>query len=520
MVSRIMPVYEKCKPQSIYQIEIFFARMFYIRKNRNCEMKKLLALTLSTLFICGISAQEVTLDSEKQAVINMLDNRTDNLADISRKIWDWAELGFLEDRSSALLIETLENAGFAVEKGVAGMPTAFIGTWGSGAPVIGILAEFDALPGVSQAPVPYRQMRDETDNGHACGHNLFGAGSVGSAIAVRNWLERSGTTGTIKLFGTPAEEGGGGKIFMVREGLFDEVDAVLSWHPGTRNSASATSSLAVINANFKFHGEAAHAAASPWRGRSAQDAVEAMNYMVNMMREHVTPDTRIHYAISQGAKAANVVPEYAQVDYIIRHPDMPEVGNLYDRVVKISEAAAMGTETTVEHEIIIGYFNKLVNETLARQMHENLKLVGGVKYNDDEMQWAKELAKTFPDIEVDLESAAEIAPFRVVPRGGRASTDVGDISWVVPTMSMGAATYVPGTAGHSWQAVAASGYSIGTKGMMVAAKTMALTAMDIYRDPSIAEKAKAELLERRGEDDFTYRSFVGDQPPPLHYRAN
>jgi len=483
-------------------------------------MTKYLILITCVLILNILYSQKNEIDPQKQRVIQMLDNQAPGLTEIAQKIWNYAELGFLEEKSSRLLIETLENAGFSVEKDIAGMPTAFIGSWGEGGPIIAILAEFDALPGVSQGPVPYRQPRAETDNGHACGHNLFGTGSVAAAIATKVWLERSGTEGTVRLYGTPAEEGGGGKIFMVREGFFDDVDAVLSWHPSSANSASATSSLAVITVNFKFYGEAAHAAASPWRGRSAQDAVETMNYMVNMMREHVTPETRIHYAISQGAKAANVVPEFSQVDYIIRHPDMPEVRRLFDRVVRISQAAAMGTETTVEHEIITGYFNKLVNETLARIMHKNLQIVGGVRYTAEEKVWAEELMKTFPNVNATVESAAAIQRFRLLPRGGRASTDVGDISWVTPTAGMSAATYVPGTAGHTWQAVAAGGTSIGQKGMMVAAKTIALSAIDIYRDPSIAEKAKVEMLKRRGDDHFVYESFVGEMAPPLNYRKS
>jgi len=469
-----------------------------------------------TLAILGLASFSLAqTDSEKQAIINALDAQSDTYADMAHKIWDWAELGFQEEQSTELLQAKLREAGFQVESGVAGMPTAFVATYGSGSPVIGYLAEFDALPGVSQQAVPRPAQRSETNNGHACGHHLFGTGSIAAAIAVKDWMEQSGVPGTLRLYGTPAEEGGGGKIYMVREGLFDDVDAVLTWHPSSSNSAVTGSSLAVITVKFRFEGAAAHAAVAPWRGRSALDGVEAMNYMVNLMREHVTPATRIHYAITDGAEAPNVVPASAEVYYIIRHDDMTEVKDLFRRVVLTSEAAAMGTETNVSHEVITGYFNKLPNEVLGRVMDTNLQMVGGVEYTNEERAFAKEIMTSYPSEDLSPEDATTIAPFQVREKG-YASTDVGDISWVTPTTSMGAATWVPGTVAHSWQAVAAGGTSIGPKGMMVAAKTLALSAVDIFRDPSITEKAREELRERRGTD-FTYEALLGDREPPLDY---
>ncbi|MDW3646987.1 MAG: amidohydrolase [Bacteroidia bacterium] len=471
-------------------------------------------LLFLSLFFGSLQAQ---LSPEKSAMITDLEKNQSKYVSVAEKIWSHAELGFLEDESSALLQKTLKKAGFSIKADVAGMPTAFIAEYGSGKPIIAMLAEYDALPDMSQKAVPMKVKSPNGSAGHACGHHLFGAGSIAAAITVKNWLKETKTPGTIRLYGTPAEEGGGGKVFMVRSGLFDDVDAVLSWHPGNENSADAGSSLAAISARFRFKGVAAHAAGAPWMGRSALDGVEAMNYMVNMMREHVKPESRIHYAILNGAKAANIVPAEAEASYIIRHPDMREVRQLFARVVKASEAAAMGTETEVSHEIIIGYFNKLPNQVLGEAMHKNLQLVGGVSYDAKEKDFAAKLMDTYDSRDLMPESAEKVKEFEVIEIGRGGSTDVGDISWVRPTTGMRAATWAPGTSAHSWQAVAAGGMSIGHKGMMVAAKTLSLTAFDLFNNPELLEKANEELLRRRGAD-FKYESLLGDREPPLDYR--
>ena len=465
-------------------------------------------LLLLNCFFPRLMAQ--TSDAQKQQIIRAMDKEIKKYGDIAHQIWELAELGFLEDKSTALLQKQLKKAGFKIETGMAGMPTAFIAEYGSGKPVIGLLAEFDALPDMSQKAVPEKVADPKRKAGHACGHHLFGTGSMAAAIHIKNWLKATGTSGTIRLYGTPAEEGGGGKVYMVRAGLFDDVDAVLSWHPGDKNQANAGSSLAAISVRFRFKGVAAHAAGAPWRGRSALDAVEAMNYMVNLMREHVTPDTRIHYAILDGAKAPNIVPAFAEVGYIIRHPDMRECKDLFDRVVRISKAAAMGTETQVEQEIITGYFNKLPNKTLAEVMYNNLAVVGGVQYTEEERQFAARIMETYPSDHLSPESAQKVESFQVQEKGLRGSTDVGDISWVRPTTGMGSATWVPGTIAHSWQAVAAGGTTIGHKGMMVAAKTLALTAIDLYQQPQKLTAAAEELEKRRGKD-FVYEALLGDR---------
>ena len=462
------------------------------------------------------SAVPAAAQDGKDFVTRTIDARAATYGQLAQQIWDLAEVGYLEEKSSALLQAELRAAGFTIEAGVAGMPTAFVASWGSGGPVIGILAEFDALPGITQERVPERKPRPDNEAGHACGHHLFGAGSTAAAIAVKQWLETSRTRGTIRLYGTPAEEGGAGKVYMVRAGLFRDVDAVLHWHPGSGNSASPSASLANKSAKFRFHGVSAHAAAAPERGRSALDGVEAMNHMVNLMREHVPQETRIHYVITAGGSAPNVIPDFAEVFYYVRHPDPAQVQELFERVAKAAEGAALGTGTRVEHEVIHGIYAMLPNLALAQVMQTNLERVGGVRYDAEETQFAEALRRSLPEDAPALDDAARVQPFREsAPAGG--STDVADVSWVVPTVGLRTATWVPGTAAHSWQAVAAGGTSIGEKGMVVAAKTLAMTAVDLFTRPDVLAAARAEQTKRQGPG-FVYRSLVGDRSPPLDYR--
>jgi len=474
-------------------------------------MKKTLSFLLLALLTVSLHAQK-----KPDAVLKKLDGQKDKYSAIAKQIWSNPELGYLEENSSKLLQKTLSDAGFSVKAGVADIPTAFVAEYGSGSPVIAILAEFDALPGVSQKAVPQKEAVVDGGAGHACGHHLFGTASSAAGIAVKDWLAATGKKGTIRVYGTPAEEGGAGKVYMARAGLLDDVDAVLHWHPGSGNAAGATSTLANKSAKFRFYGEASHAAASPERGRSALDGVEAMNHMVNLMREHVPQETRMHYVITRGGEAPNVVPAFAEVFYYVRNPDVANVKVIFERVVKAAEGAAMGTNTEMDYEVIHGLYNVLPNETLARVMHKNLVKVGGVPYSAADTEFAKKILDTY-SINVSLEDAQKIAPFVVREKGTGGSTDVGDVSWLVPTAGMSAATWVPGTSAHTWQAVAAGGTNIGFNGMMVAAKTLTLTAMDIFNDPSLTEKAKVELLRRQGKN-FVYEALVGDRKPPLDYR--
>lgn len=468
----------------------------------------LLGSTLAMLPLAPLAAQDVD-------PIATVDAEAERTARVAKQIWDFAEVGYLELRSSNLLKDELRAEGFTIREGVAGIPTAFIAEWGTGGPVIAILAEYDALPGISQSTLPTRDAVAEKLAGHACGHNLFAAGSLTAAIATRKWLEQTGTPGRIRLYGTPAEEGGSGKVYMTREGLFDDVDIAIHWHADDRNSAAARTSLANRSAKFRFTGIASHAAGAPERGRSALDGVEAMNMMVNMMREHTSMDTRIHYVITEGGSAPNVVPDFAEVFYYVRHSQADEVLALWDRLERAAEGAALGTGTQVEWEIIHGNNPLLVNETLARVMDAKLRQVGGVEYTPEERAWAEEIGKTLGDAALPIESAAQVQPYD--KSLGYGSTDVGDVSWATPTVGVRTATWVPGTSSHSWQAVAASGNSIGAKGALVAAKAMTLMAVELFTNPELRQAARAEFEAARGED-YEYKSLLGDRDPPLDYR--
>jgi len=436
--------------------------------------------------------------------------------DAALQIWQFAEVGYKEVKSSALLQELLRTNGFQIESGVAEIPTAFVATYGSGSPVIGILAEFDALPGLSQAALPERSAIPGKDAGHGCGHHVFGTASVAAGISIKKWIDEKKLSGTIKVYGCPAEEGGSGKVYMVRAGLFKDVDAVLHWHPGSENNITMTSALANTSAKFRFKGLSAHASGAPDRGRSALDAVEAMNYMVNMMREHVPSESRIHYVITSGGKAPNVVPDFAEVYYYVRHPRRDQVKQIFERVVKTAQAAALGTETSMEYEIIGGTHDLLLIRSLADVMQQNLEKVGGVNYTDAEKEFARKIQLTYGSVVPPIENAARVMPLKMEEDAGGGSTDVGDVSYAVPTVGLRASTWVPGTPAHSWQAVACGGTEIATKGMMVAAKTMALTAIDLFTDPVQIQKAKVEFKEKLG--NYRYEALLGSRKPALNYR--
>jgi len=480
---------------------------------KSSSMRRVLLVT----FI--IAAASAKAQQHSALILQQLEQQKNHYEQMAATIWKWAEPGYLEEKTTALMQDELVKAGFKIEKGIADIPTAFVASFGSGKPVIGILAEMDALPGLSQQPTPDRKPLEEGGYGHGCGHNLFGTGSIAAAIAAKNWMAANNIKGTIRLYGTPAEEGaGGGKTYLVRAGVFNDVDAVLHWHPGDNNSASPSSSLAYKVALFRFKGQAAHAAAAPEKGRSALDGVEAMNFMVNLMREHVSQETRIHYVIKKGGLTSNIVPDFAEVEYTIRNPTVAGLNDIWDRLIKTADAAAMGTGTSVSHEVMTGLYNVLPNETLAKLMQKNLEKVGGVSYTNDETAFAEAIRKTVSATGLPtIGSAAEVKPYALNGLTS-ASTDVGDVSWVVPTAGLATATWVPGIPAHSWQAVACDGMSIGFKGMMVAAKTIAVTAADIFLNPGIIPTATAELKKARGGENFQYKSLAGDRKAPLDYR--
>ena len=352
--------------------------------------------------------------------------------------------------------------------------------------------------------------------GHGCGHHLFGTASTAAAIALKQWMQANNVKGTIRMIGTPAEEGGAGKVYMVRDGVFNDVDAVIAWHPGDDNSVTGERTMANISGKFRFHGVSAHAAAAPERGRSALDAVEAMDVMTNMLREHIPDGSRIHYIITNGGKAPNVVPDEAEVYYVVRHVEMTIVKDIWNRVVNAAKGAALGTGTTYDLQLVGSVYSLLPNETLAKVQQRALEKVGGFTYTPEERAFAERLQKSDAFTAVPLETVAKVKPLSI-GAAGAASTDVGDVSWVVPTVQLSAATWVPGTAAHSWQAVAAGGTTIGYKGMMVAAKTMALTGADLFSTPATIAAAKAELDTKRGPA-FKYETALGSQPPQLDYR--
>ncbi len=456
------------------------------------------------------------VNANKEAALNSLSANYEADKKTALQIWDFAEVGYKENKSSALHIQHLKEAGFTIETGVAGIPTAFVATYGSGSPAIGILAEYDALPGLAQNAVPEKSVIAEKNAGHGCGHHLFGTASVSAGIAIKELIAAGKLKGTIKVYGCPAEEGGSGKVFLVRAGLFNDLDAVIHWHPSDVNGVSTTSALANKSAKFKFYGIAAHAAQAPEQGRSALDAVEAMDNMVNMMREHIPQETRIHYVITNGGKAPNVVPDFAEVYYYVRHPKRKDVVEIFDRVVKAAEGAAMGTGTTMKYDIIGGTHDLLINKTLAEVMQSNLEKVGGVNYTEAENAFAKKIQPSFIGSPKAVESAAAVKPLSYLVEGNTGSTDVGDVSYVKPTVGLTAATWVPGTPAHSWQAVAAGGTEIGTKGMLVASKTMALTAIDLMSNPALIQKATEEF--KAGIGDYKYKALLGDIKPALNYR--
>src|SRR5262245_14403281 len=337
------------------------------------------------VFICSaVCGADHFTSTDREALLRSIDSQATHYGDVSRKIWEFAEVGYKEVKSSELLKLELRNAGFEIQEGVAEIPTAFVASWGSGKPVIGILGEFDALPGLSQEDIPEKKPRIVGEAGHGCGHNLFGVASLQAVTAVKETLARKNWKGTIRFYGTPAEEGGSGKVYLVRAGLFQDCDVVISWHPGDENYANKESSLANISAKFRFYGEAAHAAASPDKGRSALDAVMVMTHAVDLMREHVPSPTRIHYIVTNGGSAPNIVPDFSEVFVYARHPEMQTVDVIWERIKKCAEAGALATETRMEMEIIHSSYNMLPNDVLAEVVNKNLQTVGGIKYTPEE----------------------------------------------------------------------------------------------------------------------------------------
>ncbi|UCF15525.1 MAG: amidohydrolase [Phycisphaerales bacterium] len=449
----------------------------------------------------------------KRNVIARVDSIEPLIEEMAIKLWDYAELALAETRSADLLARKLDEAGFEIETNVADMPTAFVATFGSGSPVVGILAEYDALPGVGNQAIAERKPRtDRISSGHGCGHNLFGAASVGGAIALKQLMEAEGLKGTVKLFGTPAEETVVGKVYMAKAGVFNGLDAVLEWHPGETNEVRNQPGRAMNSFEVEFFGQAAHSSADPWNGRSALDAVEMMNYGVNMMREHVKSTARIHYVIPHAGDAPNVVPEYAKVWYYVRDINRAEVTRYYDRILKIAEGAALATETTHKVHLITGVYEYLLNRPLQEALQKNLELVGAPRFTEAEQEFARSLQRITGKEEKGFND--KIKPLPDKPgevEGG--STDVADVSWIVPTAGFRMATAAEAVPWHSWATTACSGTRAGRKGAVVAAKVIATTGVDILTNPDLVKQAKAFFLE--ATEGKPYQSPIPvDQKPP------
>lgn len=472
------------------------------------SMTRFLVALLLFLLAVPLPAQD------KSSLYKSIDSHGDSTWDAAMKIWNWAEPGYQETKSSALLSGMLEQAGFDIRRGVAEIPTAFTATFGAGQPVIGILGEFDALPGLSQQAVPTRAPREGVHYGHGCGHHLFGAASMSAAIAIAEQIKSGRLKGTVRFYGCPAEEGGSGKVFMVQAGLFRDCDAVLHWHPGSSNAAGDRSSLARMAVKFRFHGKAAHAAGAPEQGRSALDAVELTNHATQLLREH-TPDlTRIHHVITAGGDAPNVVPPFAEVYYYIRHPQAEVVRGLYQRLVLCARAGALATETKLEIKFEGGIYQILPNNTLSTVALANLQQLANLEYTPRETEFALKLREHLPRPR-SLDSIKQVISLN--GQVGRGSTDVGDVSWAVPTTGFSTSCWVPGTPGHSWQAVACGGTTIARKGMDLATRVLAASAWDLFSDPDLLAAARAEHRRRVGLDPYHTLMQKG-QKPPLDYR--
>lgn len=466
----------------------------------------LLLISIATL------AQKQKGNPNKTAVIQSVDRHQQELIVISDKIWAYAETALRETKSAKELADYAEAQGFKVTRAVAGMPTAFVAEYGSGKPVIGIMGEFDALPGISQKAQPTKSPLEEGAGGHGCGHNLFGAGSLGAAVAIKELIQQGKLKGTLRFYGTPAEESVGGKIYMAREGLFDDLDVCLDWHPDAEIAASTQSSQAMVDFIVEFKGKAAHAAADPWNGRSAVDGLEAFTDGVNMLREHVRPSVRIHYAILKGGDVPNVVPEYAKVWMWVRDSKRTGVEEVFARVKEIAAGAAQiaGVESKVT--IQTGDYELLVNRTGAAALQKNLEQLGPINYTPEEQAFAKRIQQEQGGEQTGLDG--KIYPLKATqehPTGG--STDVGDISWIVPEITLVATTAPANTAWHGWSVVACGGMSIGHKGMLFAAKSLAMTMVDLFENEQLRKDVRSEFEQRR--NGHVYKAYIPDGPPPV-----
>lgn len=474
-------------------------------------MKKIFFLLFGLTATLPVVAQKMT--ASKKSVVQSVEAHQDELIAISDSIWALAETAFQETGSSKILADYAEANGFAVERGVAGIPTAFVATYGSGQPVISVLGEFDALPGISQKAQPDKEPLHPGAAGHGCGHNLFGTASLASAIAIKELIESGKLKGTVKFLGTPAEEKFFAKIWMVQAGLWDDVDVNVSWHPADHTEADVQSTLSLVDFKVEFYGQTAHASADPWNGRSASDALELYTTGINYYREHIQPTVRIHYHIQDGGQVVNVVPDYARLWVRVRDTKREGLMPVYERVREMAQGAAIMANVDYKISLISGIYEVLVNRAGGEIMQQNLELLGPITYTDQEQEFAKKIQEATGKPQIGMDSSIE--PMKETedhPGGG--STDVGDVSWNVANINLGVTTAPKDTPWHSWAVVACGGMSIGHKGMLQAAKAMGMTMADLFENPKLVEKVKSEYQMRKG--DTKYEPIIPDGPPPIN----
>tara|TARA_R110002073_G_scaffold306012_6_gene475226 strand:+ start:2547 stop:3986 length:1440 start_codon:yes stop_codon:yes gene_type:complete len=474
-------------------------------------MKRILYAILVLLVSVNSYAQK-GLSKNKKALITSVEKHKKELIRISDEIWNAAETAFEETKSSEILASYAEKQGFTIERGVAQMPTAFVATYGSGSPVISVLGEFDALPGISQKAQPTKSPLKEGAAGHGCGHNLFGAGSLGAAIAIKELIQAGKIKGTIKFFGTPSEEKFFGKIWMVEAGLWDDVDVNISWHPSAITESDVQSSLALVDFKVEFFGQAAHAAGDPWNGRSASDALELYASGINYYREHVRPTVRMHYHIQDGGQVVNVVPDYSRIWVRVRDSKRAGMMPVYKRVMEMAKGAAILADVDYKVSLISGIYEVLVNREGGKIMQKNLELLGDITYTDEEIAFGKKIQEVTKKEQVGMD--ATIKPLeRTKENPGGGSTDVGDVSWNVANINLRVTTAPKDTPWHSWAVVACGGMSIGHKGMVYSSKAMSMTMLDLFENPKLVEKVKAEYKQRKGSE--VYKAIIPEGPPPI-----
>lgn len=481
------------------------------------SLRLLLALTLFALPVAaekakpGKPAAHDPALAKKQEAVALIDKQQQPLETLSDKIWGYAETALREKQSAKTMSDYAEQQGFKVERGVAGMPTAFVASYGEGRPIIGILGEYDALPGISQKVSSTKEALVPGAPGHGCGHNLLGTASMGAAVAIKDMIAAGKLKGTIRYYGTPAEEAVGGKLYMLRAGLFQDVDIVLAWHPATKITADTDGGQAIVDTIVEFHGKAAHAAFDPWNGRSALEGLEALTHGLDMMRQNIQPTARIHFVIVKGGDVPNVVPEYAKLWLWLRDTKRERVEEMLARVKKMTEGAGLIAGVEAKLTVQSGDYERLVNLTGERLLYANMTWLGPIQFTEEEQAFAKQIQTNTGVPTKGL--LGQIQPFDPNPPPQGGSTDVGDVSWNVPTLHFSITTAAEGAPWHGWPVVATSGMSIGHKGMIYASKVLAATAVDLFEKPDVRDAIKKEFAEQT--KGVTYRTFIPDGPPPV-----